>query len=288
MIKIHCENNFDNWHSYFSKRLYILANPGIGDLIISGNFAKYLNCGVVHVTGNNYRKKFGKEYCELIGVPYFFCDWHDKIMCDRVNHNNLLKIKQFDLLHANNYTKNTEIISSIYMMNHGFVKNKKNDKKIIFICPSGSLENAKYTRRSMCKDELQIIINLFKEKNCELYLVGIEKDIDSYGIYEGCTWINSGFLLKNGTEKEKINMNVFFQMVANSDLSITVPTSFHCVSNMLSVRTLTLHRLDLANNPIKKNDSYALFFANKNFYKKGSNLTMNETIDFINVFLQQT
>ena len=140
----------------------------------------------------------------------------------------------------------------------------------------------------MCKDELQIIINLFKEKNCELYLVGIEKDIDSYGIYEGCTWINSGFLLKNGTEKEKINMNVFFQMVANSDLSITVPTSFHCVSNMLSVRTLTLHRLDLANNPIKKNDSYALFFANKNFYKKGSNLTMNETIDFINVFLQQT
>lgn len=269
MIKINSKDEFDYWYSNCNKH-YIISNDGIGDLLICANFASYYKIGVAHISEPNYRKEFAEEYCRLINVPYFFCDSTNEILKNKIkNTERYRKEFQFKLADRIKEPNKTEILKSIYLNNHGLINNNNNDNKTIMICPNGSNSGNKYVIRSMNKIFVNDLVKYLKFKNYKIYFVGIEKDIKEYGFYENCAWINTKKIIHNAHDSITISMIDFFSIIANSCLSITVATSFHCLSNMLCSKTLTLHRYDHNNHPIIKNDSYSHFFANRNYYSNG-------------------
>jgi hypothetical protein len=271
MIKINRKDEFDFWHGHSNKH-YIISNDGIGDLLICANFASYYKIGVAHISEPNYRKEFAEEYCRLINVPYFFCNSTNDVLKNKIKNTEQYK-KTFQFKAADRIVapNKIEILKSIYLKNHGFVKkNNNNDNdRTVMICPNGSNTNNKYVIRSMDKVFVNDLVKDLKFKNYKIYFVGIEKDIEKYGFYENCAWINTKKIIHNAHDNVNISMIDFFNIIANSCLSITVPTSFHCLSNMLCSKTLTLHRYDYKNRPIIKNDSYLYFFANRNYYSNG-------------------
>jgi hypothetical protein len=284
MIKINCKDEFDFWYGNTSNKKFIMPNDGIGDLIICANFAKYTGMGVLHFTQNDYRYEFSKEFCQLINVPYFYI-----YNIDNIKKNNMIKnlkynkILQFDIMKYFPEQEKNIIMQKIFMQDHGLKKEKSNNQnKTAFICPNGSHSTTNIVKRSMEKNQLNYIIKKLKEKNFDIYIVGVEKDMNIYNHLSDCKWINTKFIIDSNNKKTDICMRTFFEMVSVADLSITVPTSFHCISNMLGVKTLTIHRFNMQNIPlINRNDNYSNFFANNQWYKNGTNVSYPEVYEYI-------
>lgn len=179
------------------------------------------------------------------------------------------KIHQFDFHKHIEGNNKDEIMSEIYMMNHGFVKQENCDPNVVFICPMSSTNKDLVTRRFMEKSFLHSVVQKLLKKRNKVYLVGIEKDIEEYGYLQNCEWINTNYIMRSHNDKEDINMKKFMQMVANAKFVISAPTFFPIMSSMLSVPTLTLHRYNKNNIPMTSSskDNFGVHFYNTKWFK---------------------
>ena len=57
-------HNFTEWYNKLKNKPFIFSNEGIGDTILSVNFAKYRNTAIVRFSDNSYRDDFIKKYCK--------------------------------------------------------------------------------------------------------------------------------------------------------------------------------------------------------------------------------
>jgi hypothetical protein len=280
MIKLkHC--NFNSWYNCLQNKEFIYSNEGIGDTVISVNFAKHRNTGIIRYYDNDYRNKFIDEYCKLIGVSYYLIDRKETDAI--IKNNNYKKIYQFNFHNHYNIPNKDEIMSSIYMMNHGFIKQNDCNPNTIFICPMGSTNIDMRNRRFMDKNYFYPMVENLIRKNNKIYFVGIEKDIQEYGFIDGTKWINTNYIIHNSNDKEKINISTFLQMVANAKLAIAAPTSFPLISSMFAIPTLTLHRYNASNHPVTSNgnDNFHYHFYNTKWYKTLRMVSYQEIISHI-------
>lgn len=267
MIKLR-GSSFDTWYNKLNNKFFVFSYKGIGDTIVAANFAKYKNAAVVRFVDVPFANDFVKKYLEMLKIDYYLLDRKNEA---NVKTNN--KYAKVDQFHFHNQIKGPEknkIMSSIYMMNHGFVKQNNCLPNVVFICPMGS-NNTKSipSRRYIDKKYFDIIVEKLTKKGHDIYLVGIEKDIQEYGFPHNCKWINSNEIIYSNNVKQKINMEIFMQMVANAKLAIAAPTSFPLISCMLNVKTWTIYRYNAENRPIIKDmsDVFNSFFYNPNYYK---------------------
>ena len=261
-------NTFNDWYQKLNKKPFILSNDGIGDAILSVNFAIHENTSVSKFSDNSYRDNFFQKYCRALNINHFLISRKDKDFALRSR--NYEKILQFEYPYRFNESERNTIMSKIYMNNHGFIKENNCDPNVVFICPMGSTNMNLKTRRFMDKNFLNEFINILLSKNNKIYLVGIDKDIEIYGFPNGCKWINTDYIIHNHLEREPINIKKYLQMVANAKLAIASPTSFPILSSMLSVPTLTLHRYNHNNIPITSSnmrDNFCSHFYNINWFK---------------------
>lgn len=276
MLKIKKEIfHFDRWYKKLNKKMFVVSNPGVGDLIISANIAKFLNTGVLQYTNFDYRKKFANEYCNFLKIPYFQIS-NDEKLFDYIKFDKKYKFIQhiyFPIYLRNNKKNVDKIMYEIFNMNLNFSKQEKIGKKI-FICPSGSSED-----KQMSVLFFKKIIKYFFLKKYKIYCVGIEKDIEKYGIDENFDWINTNEIIKIN-KKEKINIEKFLEIVSTASLSITTETSFHIISIMLKIFTITMFKYNFKNEPIFNDDSM-LFFTNLNWCKNCIRLTYEEIFEYL-------
>lgn len=280
MIKL-ISNSFDKWYDKLNNKLYIFSYKGIGDTIICANFAKYKNAAIVRFVDVPFANDFVKKYLEMLKIDYYLLDKSEKHV---KTNGKYAKIDQFNFHNQIKSPEKNKIMSSIYMMNHGFVKQDNCSSNVVFICPMGS-NNTKSipSRRYIDKKYFDIIISKLTNKGYDIYLVGIEKDIQEYGFPHKCKWINSNEIIYSNNVKQKINMETFMQMVANAKLSIAAPTSFPLISCMLNVKTWTIYRHNAENKPIVKDmsDVFNYFFYNPNYYKTLTMVDYPKLIDLV-------
>jgi pyruvate/2-oxoglutarate/acetoin dehydrogenase E1 component len=159
------------------------------------------------------------------------------------------------------------------------VKKKTND---VFICPNSSDVNYNTMIRRINPNDLDLLIKNIQLKGYDVWLVGLKKDIEKYGFYENCKWINSYEIVDNKTKKE-IDLKFFINKVANCNQAITVATSFEHICGMLNVKTFVLHRLFNSQQPIvNTSDDYHNFFSNKKWYENITKINSNELLNIIN------
>lgn len=275
MIKIK-NQSFEEWCSFINDKEVIISNEGIGDTIICSNFAKYFDKAVLRISDNENNNLFCKEFCELTNVPYFYLN---KKNHNHLNDKTIKIIKQFDLQKYFNVSDNTEILKKIYTKNSELFKMNQVINNDVFICPNASIVNQNVMVRSIEHDDLKNLIKKIKSENFNVWLVGIDKDIEKYGFYENCKWINSHQIIDSEIAQQ-INLNVFLQKVASCYAAITVATSFEHICGMLSVKTFTLHRLDNYGKPIINNyDDYHNFFSNNKWYETIKKISRKELLE---------
>lgn len=275
------KQTFSEWHYGLTDKNIILSNEGVGDTIICANIAKYLNASVIRISNCDYKNNFSKELCEVINVNHYFLSKREEHL---LGSNNCKIIHQFDAPHFFSIRNNDNLMHSILTQNHNIEKslNFSND---VFICPNGSHFNQHNVRRFMTKEELNSIVFKLKEKNIKVWLVGIEKDIEAYGFYENCNWINSYSITTHNFIKQSINIIKFLEIIAGCRFAITVATSFETICGMLKVDTITLHRYDRDNNPILGNNNYVNFFSNPRWFRTIRKMSHHELNIFLNSFI---
>lgn len=275
MLKIQREIcDFYKWHKKLNNKMFVLSNGGIGDIIISTNIAKFLNTGVVQKTSielhhDIYRKTFANEYFDFFKMPYFQIS-NDKETLKYIKKTQFLEQLYFPTYLKNNGKDVNKIMTEIFSLNF---KNKK-IKKNIFICPSGSKQDKQMDIKFFKK-----LIKYFYYKNYEIYCVGIKKDIEKYGINESYKWINTNEITTI-EKKEKINIEKFLEITSTASLSITTETSFHVISTMLNIPTITMFKYNLKNEPIL-HDGSMTFFTNLEWCKKCTRLTYEEIFEYL-------
>lgn len=273
--------SFDSWYNQLKNKQVIIPNKGIGDIIISSNYAKYAECGVLYFeTFLDYRNKFIKEYCTAMNFPFYVMEEQKRSIV--FNNNQYKKILQFNIPKLFNQENKDEKLSSIFMQNHGFVKTT--DEKNVLICPMGSqdskIENFK---RHIFKNHLEKIIDLLLNKNFKVFLVGIEKDIKEYGFYKNTKWINTNHIIHDETTKEKIDIIKFMQFTMNATFTISAATFFPILSSMFNIPTLVMRRYDPFNHPMyESNNDFSNFFYNTKWYKSLRLVTYEEVYDHLN------
>lgn len=136
-----------------------------------------------------------------------------------------------------------------------------NGKKIIGLCPSGSIRS-RHPQRHLTKKEYKKIIDLYLELGNSIYTFGSRSDLSYYGVYDDphCYFLTNESKINHQGQYLKISIQNFFKHINSCDEIVSMDTWLKTYSLMTGIPTIIIQsRWERRNLPYGKSESDLIF-----------------------------
>jgi len=234
------ETNFENFLSGLNefmngdKNVY-LTFGGVGDLLLLLAVCYNNEKANIIFLANDESSKFAKKFLDYFNLKYFlyknlmgtkYCNIVYKKVTSHPNFT--LSAHLADRCDYGDWKKNTDKYKNRLVFGTDWsdlIGIKKRDKKYVVICPSGS-HKCEHRRRHLNIEEYNTIVKMYLEKGYEVITASSKDDLKILGFYpsKSCYWLTDSELINCRGISQKIEFNIFLQIIISSDDLVSMDT----------------------------------------------------------------